>query len=239
MADNQTENKYAAQLQQARQQQAANQQESEGDADDSTDYPQGGGEKKHKISASQGMLMIIAALIADGLGALLAFFVITEPLNWLVWLYAVIGFYIWLKMLGISWMDAKGKRAMMIFGGATGIEFLPFVSALPAWTAFIVGAIINDRIEEAISSIPMGENILASMGADNKKNALDELNTKQSRTREENIKLVKARQIMKEGSISNNDLDDPVLKAAWEKHNDGVKEFDGVSGYRFDNTRYM
>ncbi len=172
MADGDTENKYAARLQQARQEQAAtaSQDNANEESEETSDDGNAGGEKpkKHKISTMQAMFMLLTAAIVDLIDGGLAFFVITEPLNWIVWLYAVLGFYIWLKLLGISWMDAKGKRTLMFFGGATGIEFIPYLNALPAWTAFVIGAIINDRLEEAVSAIPGGEKLMSAVGGGKK-----------------------------------------------------------------------
>lgn len=155
------ENTYAAQLQQTR---SAEQQDALEDSESSNERPEGGGEdKKYKISAVVGLLMIIVALLVDGVSFLLGIFVITEPINWIVWIYAVLGFYVWLKMVGMSWNDAKGKRTLMMFGGATGIEFIPYVNMLPAWTAFVIGAIVNDRIEGVLKSSPMAQKVVGVM----------------------------------------------------------------------------
>ncbi len=66
--------------------------------------------------------------------------------------------------------------------------------------------------------------------------ALDQLNKKSNRTREDNIKLSKAADIMRNGSISNDDKSDPVLMAAWNKHNAGIRPFNGIVGYKFANV---
>lgn len=165
------ENKYAAQLQQARNENAERQrgnkqQQDIQESSENPDWrPEGGGDenKKYKISSIVGFLMIIVALIVDGISFVLDIFVITTPINWIVWIYAVLGFYVWLKMLGMSWNDAKGKRALMMFGGATGIEFIPILGALPAWTAFVIGTIINDRIEGTLKSSPLAQKAVGIM----------------------------------------------------------------------------
>lgn len=147
---NDTENAYAAQLQQARsmdtERQKGNKQQQ--GAQSAAENPgwRPDASKKYNIDSMQALLMIAVALIVDAVSFVLNIFLITAPLNWFVWLYALIGFYIWLKVLGISWSEAKGKRALVMFGAATGIEFIPFLSALPAWTAFVIGAVINDRL---------------------------------------------------------------------------------------------
>lgn len=159
------ENTYVAQLQQAqhedRKRQRGNEQQRKmQEASENPDWrPEnsGGENKKYKISTVVGLLMIIVALLVDGVSFLLGIFVILEPINWIVWICAVLGFYVWLKMVGMSWNDAKGKRTLMMFGGATGIEFIPYVNMLPAWTAFVIWAIVNDRIEGVLKSSPMAQ----------------------------------------------------------------------------------
>ncbi|MEK9175394.1 MAG: hypothetical protein AAB795_02250 [Patescibacteria group bacterium] len=164
------ENKYAAELQRARNEDAERQRGNEEqqemqDASENPDWmPKNEDEsKKYKISSIVGLLMIIVALIVDGISILLNIFIITVPIYWIVWICAVLGSYIWLKMSGISWSDAKGKRTMMMFGAATGIEFVPFLSALPAWTAFVIGTIINDRMEGMLENSPLAQKAVGVM----------------------------------------------------------------------------
>ncbi|PIU16576.1 hypothetical protein COT20_00280 [bacterium (Candidatus Gribaldobacteria) CG08_land_8_20_14_0_20_39_15] len=77
--------------------------------------------------------------------------------------------------------------------------------------------------------------------APGQEDALSELNSKKNRTREENIRLVKARQIMQRKSIDVNETD-PVLRAAYERASRGERVYDGTyenrNGLRFDNVKY-
>ena len=50
-----------------------------------------------------------------------------------------------------------------MFGGATGIEFIPYVNMFPAWTGFVIGAIVNDRIEGVLQSSPLAQKALGAM----------------------------------------------------------------------------
>ena len=157
---NGAENKYAAQLQQARREDVERQRGNEeqqriAEAAGSPEWrPQ---PESRKISSIVAIFMVIVALLVDGISFLLNIFIITSLLSWIVWVYAVLGFYIWLKMLGISWSDAKGKRILMMLGAASGVEFIPFVAALPAWTAFVAGAITNDWAKSIIERLPASE----------------------------------------------------------------------------------
>jgi hypothetical protein len=70
--------------------------------------------------------------------------------------------------------------------------------------------------------------------------ALSELNDKQNRTLEENARLLKAEQIMKRGTLNQNE-GDPVLRAAYERSSQGQKVYDGTpetrNGFKFINLR--
>jgi hypothetical protein len=73
--------------------------------------------------------------------------------------------------------------------------------------------------------------------------ALDELNKKTDRTREENIKLTRAKEIMERNSIDNNDKSDPVLMAAFDKASAGIRPYGRATpeqrkGYKFSNVTY-
>lgn len=70
------------------------------------------------------------------------------------------------------------------------------------------------------------------------RDALSELNDRPMRSREENIKLVKAREVMERGSLENKETD-PVLRAAYVRAQRGEKVFDGTyanrNGFKFSN----
>ena len=88
-------------------------------------------------------LMVSAALFFDALQWLLTFIF----MGWLVGIFAALTFYLWFKMHGISFM--KTKR-LLTFGGASFIEIvpIPFLSALPAWTAAVVYLALDSKIKK-------------------------------------------------------------------------------------------
>lgn len=106
-----------------------------------------------KISNTMAVLLVTVAACFDGgqalsdflhlipvLGNILAF-VINEGLN----LLAIFSFYIWLKMLDVSFVDPK--RALRFFGAFLG-ETIPVIDALPLWTTGIVLTILSVWVEE-------------------------------------------------------------------------------------------
>src|SRR3990167_118236 len=144
------ENRYAAELQRARAADVARQRgnEEQQHAQSLSESPAATEPEAHKISLMQAFLLIGVALVADGLSALFTISIFLIPLYWIVWVFAVLGFFVWLHMLGISWTNAKGMRSLILLGAALGIEFMPFLNVLPAWTAFAIGTVINDRLSE-------------------------------------------------------------------------------------------
>ncbi|OGF74007.1 hypothetical protein A3J56_02310 [Candidatus Giovannonibacteria bacterium RIFCSPHIGHO2_02_FULL_46_20] len=144
------ENRYAAELAQARAADIARQRgnEEQQRMQALSESPAAIQPEAHKISPMQAFLLIGVALVADGLSALFTISIFLIPLYWIVWVFAVLGFFVWLHMLGISWTNAKGMRSIILLGAALGIEFMPFLNVLPAWTAFAIGTVINDRLSE-------------------------------------------------------------------------------------------
>src|SRR3989344_787668 len=145
----QKENSNASRLQEARRKDA----QAEGGAgenqnDDDKDKDEQDTEKgaplrsgqTHKIDFIQGLLMLSVALILDGVEFLVAATIIAIPINWIFWIFGSLGFFIWLSSLGISLNDARGKRAWMILGGGSLIEFIG-LGALPGWTLYVIGQI--------------------------------------------------------------------------------------------------
>ncbi len=162
MADNtQKENTSAAGLQRARnedlQRQKGNEEQRALQEASETPSPLGQ-TSHHKIPVIQGLLMLVVALIMDGIEFLAAATIIAMPVNWIFWIFGSLGFFIWLAMLGVSWSDARGKRAWMILGGGSLIDFIG-LGFLPAWTVFVIGQLINDRVEEVVSKVPGGDKL--------------------------------------------------------------------------------
>jgi hypothetical protein len=171
-----------------------------------------------------------AAGITTGLGGLAAVvaLIVYSPMVYAFgsFLSVVLGlllFGVWFMFKGVSPISLG---LYMIF------EAVPVVNILPMFTAGVSRCVRGAQREDGggLDSMTPG-----------KGDALSELNSKQNRTREENIRLVKARQIMQRGSIDVNETD-PVLRAAYERARRGEKAYDGTyahhKGFRFDNVRH-
>ncbi len=87
--------------------------------------------------------------------------------SWLLDIASIFSFYIWLKLLNVSFVDPK--RAIRFFGFA-GCEWLPVVDVLPLWTTGIALTIASVWAEERIQTMT-GVNIAinARLAAGSKK----------------------------------------------------------------------
>ena len=99
--------------------------------------------KEKGLKSTTVVLMIAVALFFDALQALLTFIF----MGWLAGIFAGLTFYLWFKIHGISFM--KPKR-LMAFGGASLIEIIPFLSALPAWTFAVSYLAISSKLKSII-----------------------------------------------------------------------------------------
>lgn len=102
-----------------------------------------------RISPVMAVLMIIIALLTDGTQFLLGLLAIGFMLNWIVSFYAWLTYYVWLKILNVSMSDAKGMKTMLSLGAAVGIELIPLINMLPAWTAFAILTIMFEYAAQA------------------------------------------------------------------------------------------
>jgi len=92
-------------------------------------------EKSH-ISKKNFVLMLVAAIFVDIVLALIQLIPVAGSVAASVFnVIPLLGFYIWYRLLGISF--ANPKKAVSFFG-ASLIEFIPFINALPTWTAEII-----------------------------------------------------------------------------------------------------
>ncbi len=101
----------------------------------------------HKISALNAVLLILVALAIDGVQIFLDLIIIGVVLNWIIDVFALLLFYVWLKMLGISMYESKGFKTLLALIGALGVELLPLINALPGWTVFAVLTVIFEFSE--------------------------------------------------------------------------------------------
>ena len=95
-----------------------------------------------------GIFLILVALLFDGVQVLLTLIVIGVVLNWIVSLWAAMTFFVWLKMLGISYWEGNGIRKLLTFISTIFVEMIPIISAIPAWTLFVVLIIIFEYMEK-------------------------------------------------------------------------------------------
>lgn len=109
-----------------------------------------------KISTFMAGLLITAALLADAIQALIDLLDLTGVgiivdliVNNGVNIVAVLAFYLWLKMLNVSFVDPK--RALRFFG-TWPIESIPIIGALPVWTGGIILTILSVWAEERIQA---------------------------------------------------------------------------------------
>jgi glycopeptide antibiotics resistance protein len=100
-------------------------------------------QEKKGLNNTTIVLMICVAIFFDVLQALLTFIF----MGWVVGIFAFLTFYLWFKLRGLSFM--KPKR-LLTFGGASLIEIIPFLSALPAWTAAIIVLALDSKIKKVI-----------------------------------------------------------------------------------------
>ena len=102
-----------------------------------------------RISPIMAILMIIMALLIDGTQFLLGLLVIGFVLNWIVSFYAWLSFYVWFKILNVSMSDARGMKILLTMGAALGVELIPLINMLPAWTAFAILTIMFEYAAQA------------------------------------------------------------------------------------------
>lgn len=108
----------------------------------------------YRISWIEGGFMIGVALVYDliqiGLEVIMLGFGWT--VNWVINIYAMLTFWFWFKLKGVSFVNPK--RAL--FGSASiVIKFIPWLDALPTWTALTVTTIVSARTEDFLARHPV------------------------------------------------------------------------------------
>src|SRR3989344_2139954 len=107
-------------------------------------------EEKKGLNNTTIALMISVAIFYDVLQWLLAFIF----MGWLVSIFALLTFYVWFKMKGMSFMKPKRFAA---FGGSFIVELIPIINILPAWTLAIVLLALDSKIKKIAAVVPGGE----------------------------------------------------------------------------------
>ena len=106
-------------------------------------------EKKHTIGNVTAGFMITVALLMDGVQFLLTLSVLLVPLSWLVTFFSIILFWLWFVLSGVKYSGTNGGKRLLIMLGTAVAELVPFINALPAITAGVIGTIVQTRLEDA------------------------------------------------------------------------------------------
>ncbi|OGF63948.1 hypothetical protein A2661_02200 [Candidatus Giovannonibacteria bacterium RIFCSPHIGHO2_01_FULL_45_24] len=100
------------------------------------------GAREAKLSVPNAVLLVLVALLIDGLQLFLNLIIIGVVVNWIIDVFALLLFYVWLKMLGMSMYESRGFKTLLSLIGAMGVEIMPLVNSLPGWTAFATLTVI-------------------------------------------------------------------------------------------------
>lgn len=104
-------------------------------------------DKKYTIGNVTAGLMIVLAVIVDGLQILLTLTVLLIPLSFLLTFFSVVGFSVWFFMLGAYKGRGAGKKVLTSLA-ASVFEIVPVLNAFPAATAGVVINIILSRVDD-------------------------------------------------------------------------------------------
>ena len=100
-------------------------------------------EVKQPLSVTDFILMLVVALMFDGVLSLIQLIVVVGSVASSVFnVVPAMLFFIWFYLKGISF--AKKKNSLSFFG-ATLIEFIPVLNILPAWTSEVVAMYIMQK----------------------------------------------------------------------------------------------
>lgn len=105
-------------------------------------------EKKRRIGNVTAGLLIVSALLVDGLQGILTVSVFFLPLSVMVTFLATTAFGLWFLLLGVKYVGKDGKNLLIAFA-AVITELAPVINALPATTVGVIGIIVRTRIEDA------------------------------------------------------------------------------------------
>lgn len=99
---------------------------------------------KHSVGNVTAGLMVVTALLFDGVQALLTASVFLVPFSLFFTILYTIIFGIWFLLLGVYAGRGAEKRLAMSALGAI-VEFIPVINALPAVTASVIVTIFLSR----------------------------------------------------------------------------------------------
>lgn len=215
-------------------------------------------ESGSKISNTEWGMAIFALLIVDlieiGLDAL---FGIGAFINPFIDLLMNMAWPTYLYLRGVNLKSAKNLATLFIGGG---LQQIPGFDGFWAIEGLVIMFITKaeEKIKEE-TGVDVGKIAAAAEsgevgaaaeetgavgeaggetaeGATETQDELDKLNTKKDLDHNDKLKLQQAELIMSgKGHRREQDEDDPVLKAAWEKYDRGIEAYDGIheGGYQF------
>ncbi len=102
---------------------------------------------KYTIGNVTAGLMIVLALIVDGVQILLTLTVLLIPLSLLLTFFSVVGFSIWFFLLG-AYKGKGAEKKVLTSLAASVVEIVPVLSAIPAATAGVVINIVLSRVDD-------------------------------------------------------------------------------------------
>lgn len=110
---------------------------------------------QNELSFGTVFLMIGTALLFDTLQALSGLIVFDlGAIGVMITFFAFMTFWFWFRTKGIRFN--KPSRALT-FGGATVVEMVPFLNALPAWTLAVVILVAQTNGEKYAKFVPLAE----------------------------------------------------------------------------------
>ena len=75
------------------------------------------GAREAKLSVPNAVLLVLVALLIDGLQLFLNLIIIGVVVNWIIDVFALLLFYVWLKMLGMSMYESRGFKTLLSLAG--------------------------------------------------------------------------------------------------------------------------
>lgn len=108
--------------------------------------------EKSKIGNVTAIFLISVAVVVDGIQFLLTLTVLGSILSTLVTFFASIMFFLVFLLLGVKYTGKGGGVKLASMLGASVTELVPFLNAVPAWTAGVVAVIVQERLAEAQAS---------------------------------------------------------------------------------------
>ena len=119
-----------------------------------------------EIGIGQSIAMGIFALLFDtGQGLVNLVPYLGQILSSFIAFFSFMTFWLWFKMNGVSYGQAKRVGIVLT---TYIISFIPILNILPEITLGVIGIIMTTRAKKILNKIPGGENVTKAMGDVNK-----------------------------------------------------------------------